>query len=179
MSKQDDDVERLPVTISKQMIEFIGGSVSTEFADGKRTFVVKINTKLKEIGDGEVKKLLCVRGQREARFEEEIVVRAPVPVNPAPRQEYQFPLADEIDMEEAKHQGPDYDDLSSQSISMLGELPQRRFRALIALPSSAARYQLSIFFRNMNFVTTTARNGHEAYNIVRQDRVYDVIVLAL
>ena len=62
---------------------------------------------------------------------------------------------------------------------MLGELPLRRFRALIALPSSAARRQMTIYFRNMNFVTTTARNGHEAYNIVRQDRVYDIIILAL
>jgi len=55
-------VERLPVTISKQLIEFIGGSISTEFADGKRTFVVKINTKVKEIDGGQVKKLICFRG---------------------------------------------------------------------------------------------------------------------
>jgi len=62
LSKQDDNVERLPVTISKQLIEFIGGSISTEFADGKRTFVVKINTKVKEIDGGQVKKLICFRG---------------------------------------------------------------------------------------------------------------------
>lgn len=81
-------------------------------------------------------------------------------------------------MEEAKYQEEMYD-LSSQSVSMIGELPLRRFRALIALPSSADRHQMSIFFRNLNFVTNTARNGHEAYNIVRQDRVYDIIILAL
>ena len=93
-------------------------------------------------------------------------MRDPVPMDPAPRRDYEFPLADEIDMEEAKHQEEEYD-LSSQSVSMQGELPLRRFRALIALPSSAARRQMSIFLRNVNFVTTTARNGHEAYNIVR------------
>jgi hypothetical protein len=88
-----------------------------------------------------------------------------VPVIPA-RREYEFPLVDEIDIEEAKYQDNDYA-LLDQSISMQGELPQRRFRALIALPSPAARRQMSIFFRNINYVTTTARNGYEAYNIVR------------
>ena len=34
-------------------------------------------------------------------------------MNPAPRRDYEFPLADEIDMEEAKNQVEEYEDLSS------------------------------------------------------------------
>ena len=93
------------------MIEFIGGSVFVEHQDNKRTFVIKINTKIND-QNCEEKKLLCVRGQREVRFEEEVIIQPP-PENH--HENFFFPMEDEAEMQEMMQEDIQ---MSDQSLSI-------------------------------------------------------------
>ena len=67
LSNSDGNIDKLPVTICKYLIEQMGGSVKYQVNEERKTFVIKMNTKVKVL-DLSIKTLVKPEGQERAHL---------------------------------------------------------------------------------------------------------------